>query len=175
MTYVEPWSSPASSSSSAWPSRSRSKQRIKKGDNIPALLGHIARRSVALLVLGIILAQRLPRKSGSHARRRPLRLGTHRAPRRHVSSGSSIRRPKDKFPLQSLIADYAFSVFAILIALAAIFRHKQPRWLHRLALLRLSGDPRPHRLHLLRRLAALSRHTPMALGTRGLVRRLHGL
>ena len=30
--------------------------RIKKGDNIPALLGHIALRSVALLVLGIILA-----------------------------------------------------------------------------------------------------------------------
>ena len=30
--------------------------RTKKGDNIPALLGHIALRSVALLVLGIILA-----------------------------------------------------------------------------------------------------------------------
>ncbi|HEY1993017.1 MAG TPA: DUF5009 domain-containing protein, partial [Edaphobacter sp.] len=30
--------------------------RIKKGDNIPALLGHIALRSAALLVLGIILA-----------------------------------------------------------------------------------------------------------------------
>ena len=34
--------------------------RIKKGDNIPALLGHIALRSVALIVLGIILA------NGSH-------------------------------------------------------------------------------------------------------------
>jgi heparan-alpha-glucosaminide N-acetyltransferase len=33
---------------------------IKKGDNIPALLGHIALRSVALIVLGIILA------NGSH-------------------------------------------------------------------------------------------------------------
>jgi heparan-alpha-glucosaminide N-acetyltransferase len=97
--------------------------RIKKGDNIPALLGHIALRSVALLVLGIILA------NGSHANP-DLMHGVGR-----FSWGLTallgacliwLVYPKieEKFRC-NLYRGLRLLGFAILIVLAAIYRHNK--------------------------------------------------
>ena len=80
------------------------------------------------------------------------RFAWYRTHLAHVSSGSSIRGPKTSSVATS-IADYASLGFVVVVALAAIVA-RQPGWLHRLLLLRLSGDPRPHLLYLLRRLVA---------------------
>ena len=95
--------------------------RIKKGDNIPALLGHIVLRSVALLVLGIILA------NGSQGNP-DLMHGIGRfAWGLTALLGACLiwfvyPKTEEKFRC-NLYRGLRLLGFAILIALAAIYRH----------------------------------------------------
>jgi len=95
--------------------------RIKKGDNIPALLGHIALRSVALLVLGIILAN----GSGGNP---DLMHGIGRFTWGFTALLSACLiwfvypKSEDKFRC-NLYRGLRLLGFVVLVALAAIYRH----------------------------------------------------
>ena len=95
--------------------------RIKKGDNIPALLGHIALRSAALLVLGIILA------NGSHGNPDLMHgIGRFSWGLTALLSACLIwfvyPRTEDKFRC-NLYRGLRLIGFVVLAVLAAIYRH----------------------------------------------------